>query len=387
MICCGACAFTPGSCILPEPIEVRRHYGPFERPVRSITSDGVPIQQLLKLSFVVLLAFNGLGCSAVSSYLAGLSAEATAATGENLGATVRAYLAEREATPDTAEVYLPYIALLPFLDDSGFLHEWDLEDEMAGLLTVEMGKKSNWRMVPYTVVLDAMATLPSRERRDNDEASEVGEVLKADFVGRGTVLDYNFERLQIGEAMIGGYKSFKGTAEMQVTLVRVRDRTSLEPVRVLREILDRGLGIDLLGRPRKQDLQFAGLRSMDFGSEDFLATAIGQATVEAMAALVDGLDLEIRPSGVNLDGTIARILSVQEEEIFINIGSKNGVHIGYRFRVLPARARALDNALDPAASIATLEVIDIIGGRLSRVSRISETVDIAAGDRLQYIEP
>ena len=338
-------------------------------------------------SAVAFAVLAGISCTSIATFLDGVSKDDVAAPDENLGVVLHQYLAEREATPDTSGAYLPHVALLPFSDDSGFKHDlWTVENEIPGLLTVHMEEKSHWRLVPYAVVLDAIATTGSRPL-NNEEACDVGQLLKADFVGRGTVIDYDLARLQIGDVMIGGYKSFKGTAELEVTLVRVRTRTTLSPVHALREVLDRGLGFDLLGRPRKQDLEFAALRRMEFGSEDFLTTALGQATVEAFTSIVDGLDALISPSGVKIEGEGARILSVEGEEIFINLGSKNGLHQGYRFRVLPGRSRALNEALDPASAIATVEVSDIIGGRLSRVQRIGGgEEDIVAGDRLQFIE-
>ncbi len=332
----------------------------------------------------IMLGLLGISCASLSTLLSDPSAKPATAD-ENIGAVLQQYLSEREAVPDTTGAYRPYIALLPFVDDSGFQHDgWDMEDEVPGLLTTEMEKQQRWRLVPYDVVLDALASTGSRVH-NNDEACDVGELLNADYVGRGTLLDYNFQRLQAGDAMLGGYKSFKGTTELEVTLLRVRDRVPLDKVNERSEVLDRGLGLDLLGRPRKQDLEFVGLRTMDFGSADFLETAVGQATAEAFAALADGLDYAIRPSGVKIEGEGANILSVEGEEIFINIGSKNGVHQGYRFHVLPGRARALNNVLDPALPVAVVEVVDVIGGRLSRVQKISGK-DIAADDRLRFIE-
>ena len=325
------------------------------------------------------------GCASLAPLLHDQPSMADAAPGER-GVALQEYLSTRDDTADTSDAYRPYIALLPFTDDSGFRKGiFELEHEIPLMLTEDMEKQSLWRLVPYAAVRDAIDVLASPLRTD-DEAAAIGDTLKADFVGRGTLLDYNLERLQAGDVMLGGYKSYKGTAEMEITLLRVSDRTELNTVHTENEVVDRGLGLDLLGKPRKQDLQFAGLRSMAFGSKEFLETAVGKATLEAVTAVVDGLKAEIRP-GVEFEGEGAKILSVEGEDIFINLGSKNGLHHGYRFHVLPGRARALDEALDPTTPIATVEVVDIIGGRLSRVSRRSGDVSIATGDRLQFIEP
>ena len=336
----------------------------------------------IRPALLCLLPLLGAGCASLSPLLDPPST--TGAPRGEPGVALGAYLSTRDVAADTSDAYRPYIALLPFTDDSGFREGiFELEHEIPNMLTAEMAKHTLWRMVPYAAVHDAIDVTGS-PMRTADDAVAIGDTLKADFVGRGTLLDFNLERMQVGDVMLGGYKSYKGTAEMEATLLRVSDGKELSTIYTQKEVIDRGLGLDLLGKPRKQDLQFSALSSMEFGSDEFLLTALGQATSEAFAAVIDGLSAEIRP-GVEIEGEGAKILSVEGEDIFINLGSKNGLHQGYRFRVLPGRARALDEALDPATAIAVVEVVDIIGGRLSRVSRRSGE-GIAAGDRLQFIE-
>ena len=85
-----------------------------------------------------------------------------------------------EAAGDTTEVFRPYIA--PFSDESGFREGiFELDYDIPRMLTEQMGKQSLWRMVPFQAVLDAVARTP---QNTDDQAFAVGELLKADFVGR-----------------------------------------------------------------------------------------------------------------------------------------------------------------------------------------------------------
>ena len=127
-------------------------------------------------------------------------------------------------------------------------------------------------------------------------------------------------------------------------------------------MVSRGLGIDLLGKPRKQDEQFINLGSMAFGSEEFLATALGEATAAAVTEMTAKLAEELQPASIELgDDETAEIISVHDDEVYINLGTENGLHTGYRFDVFAAAD------LSDSTPIAVVAVQDVIGARLSRV--------------------
>ncbi len=296
------------------------------------------------------------------------------------GAQLQAYLDQRASGGDEA-AYRPWVAVLPFEDDSGFRDGvWDLVREVPRMLSAEMEEVSAWHVVPFAAVEEVAGG--GKPRWTDEELRRIGEVLQAEVLARGTLLDYNMERLHVGDPLIGGYKSYKGVAEMEVRLVRVSDLGRIGSAHSRQETIDRGLGLDLLGKPRKQDYQFANLGEMAYGSEEFRSTAIGQATVEAMEDLVEKSVPLVRPTGIRIGSATPEILSVSGEEMFINMGSENGVHQGYRFAVFPAAGR-ID--LDPGRRIAVIEVREIIGTRVSKVAALSGAGQIQAGDRIELI--
>jgi hypothetical protein len=110
---------------------------------------------------------------------------------------------------------------------------------------------------------------------DAEQAFAAGQMLEADLIILGTLRDLNLERLSVGDPLLGGYKSYSGVADIQLDVMRVGDRSSMSILESKQESVDRGLGLDLLGKPRDQDLQFVNLGKIVFGSEDFKGTAIG----------------------------------------------------------------------------------------------------------------
>ena len=295
------------------------------------------------------------------------------------------YLHRRELTADTTAVPAQYIAVMPLENQSGFRKGiWELEKEMGALLSERMADSPDWRVVPFEVV----AALVSEQKKVKTErALEVGRLVEADIVLLGVIKDYDLSRVTVGDPMLGGYKSYSGTAELELQAMDVKNGSELGTIHTRQESVDRGLGLDLLGRPRDQDLQFMKLHQLEFGSEEFQATAIGQVTLSAMQDLVLKLEQLIKPSDLDLGGEAPEVLSVFGEEVYINIGSENKLRPAYRFEVYPGPDRIEKEGLDAGRRIGVVEVREIIGARLSSVRVVEGEGRITAGDRLRLKEP
>lgn len=329
------------------------------------------------------LAIGAVACSAVTPVLGGRDASGASGVDSTYAPALTRYLESRGAETDTS-YYSPFIAVLPFSDESGFRRGiWDVEHEFAAHLSARMEGSPLWRVVPYEAVAEVVDG--PRTWRDPDLGG-AGRRLQADIVLVGTILDLNMERLHVGDPLVGGYKSYKGTAEIEVTAYRVDDGSAMGTSHGREETTDRGLGLDLLGKPREQDYQFVNLDQMAFGSEEFSQTAIGQAVVAVMDEVVEKLGEELRPEGVELAGEMARILSVYGDEIFINLGSENALRRGYRFAVTPGHERCRRDGLDSEAPVGVVEVLDVIGARVSRVRALGDQHLIEADDELHQID-
>jgi hypothetical protein len=294
------------------------------------------------------------------------------------------YLEWKRTVPDSGVAMRPFVAVMPFKDRSGFRKDiWALESEMARLLSAEMAASAEWRVVPYEVVDEVIA---ANQQPDLSQAVEFGRAMGADIVLRGTILDYNLGRLSVGDPLLGGYKSYRAVAKLQLQAVRVDDQSDIGTVDAERELVDRDLGLDLLGKPRKQDLEFTGLKDTPFNSEAFRRSVLGQATLETVQALLEKFAGLLHPQSLNLGSEPAEVLSVHGAEVYINLGSENGLRVGYRFTVFPGSRRVQEEGMRPEQQIGVVEVQTVIGARLSSVRVLEDTGKVMVGDRLQLMK-
>jgi len=276
-----------------------------------------------------------------------------------------------------------FIAVMPFADESGFREGiWNVEYELGNMLSSELGVINGWQVVPF----DAVAEL-AMEFGDLSEvqALEIGRKLEADLVLMGLLQDYDMRRLSVGDPLVGGYKSYTALAQMEVRLLH-SDGSEIGIAETLRELTDRDLGLDLLGKPREQDLQFSGLKEIEFGSDPFRQTLLGRVTVEAMEELVQKVASLSKPGNIELDDLKPEIISVYGDDIYANLGSEHGIRPRFRFVVYPSTDRIQLEGLDPRETVALVEVLEIIGVRLSSLRVLNETGTIKPGDRLKLVD-
>jgi hypothetical protein len=288
------------------------------------------------------------------------------------------YLSNRAVVANSGDPRDMWVAVLPFRNNASFPTDfWDLEQEMAQMMSAEMTGLPGWQVVPPLAVMHVTGDSPPR---DPAQILEVGRSLQADLVLVGTIDKFDAGRFSAGDPLLGGYKSYTGTAHLTVNALRVADGTDLGAVDTRQEVVERGVGLDLLGKPREQDLGFTGLRTMDFGSEEFQTTPIGQATVQAVADLGTQLASLVRLSRPRLEGLTPEILSVHDSEVFINIGSANGVYRSCRFNVFPGPTQPASGPLG------VVEVEEVVGAGLSRVLVLEGAGRIQVGNVLRLME-
>ena len=277
----------------------------------------------------------------------------------------------------------PYVAVLPFVDESGFRKDiWDLGWEMARLLSGEAAGSAKWHVVPYEAVDELLG---KRRVLSMEELVELGEQVEADMLFLGTIDDYDMKRLSVGDPMLGGYKSYIGVAKMRLGALRVQDQYDMGMVSSEQEASDRDLGLDLLGKPREQDHKFAELRNVEFASVDFRESLLGKATLAGLEEMISGMEALFEPEDLKLDGQMPEVLSVYGDDVYINIGSENGLRIGYRFAVFPGFGRVEEGGAEARRRLGVVEVREIIGARLSSVRILDGIGQIRAGDRLSAL--
>ena len=124
------------------------------------------------------------------------------------------YLRIKALVPDTTSIPLPYVVIVPFANESSFRKGvWDLEGEMASLLSKKMDNSPDWHIVPWRVVAEVT---DSKGKLSKEEALGVGRQAEANIVLNGRILEYDLSRVTVGDPMVGGYKSYSGVAELEL---------------------------------------------------------------------------------------------------------------------------------------------------------------------------
>ena len=251
------------------------------------------------------------------------------------------------------------IVLLPFYDESGYRGPWKLRYEIPIMLG-DMLVDEYFSIVEMDSVLSIMGPPPkkgifskffgmfsnSKDKQKvltDSEILSIGRQVGADYAIIGVIEDFKYKRSGGGEPMIGGYKSYTADVKIdQVRVIQVSNGTVLATVTGDDKKNSRGLGLELFGKPRRLDLEFYSLDSLDFGSKRYLNTLLGQATVEAL----NNAHQEIRSAITQPDNEWFKekkfvIMSLETGSVSINAGSGDGIKSGDLFRVYATESEAL----------------------------------------------
>ena len=281
------------------------------------------------------------------------------------------------------------IVVLPFYDDSGYRGPWQLHNEVPEMLG-DMLLDEYFNVIPMDTVMTALPKPPERgiiskffdifrnqkhkQKLMTDlEILTIARKLNTDYAITGIIEDFKFKRQGGGDVMIGGYKSYTAKVEFShVRILRVTDGTPMGSVSGESEKNERGFGLELLGKPRKRDLEFYSLDSLDFGSKRFLSSLMGETTVDAL----NKVQKEIRAI-ITLPDTSwyaekqFKIISVSEGIVNINAGSADGIKPGDKFRVFTPESGIL---------VGKINITTVWADHISKAEILEGKDEIRSGD-------
>ena len=271
------------------------------------------------------------------------------------------------------------IALLPFEDRAGFQGKWNLATDVPALLGRYLAGTAPVHIVPMDTV-----ELAGKEMWDDPEniesLAQVGRDLEADIVIAGRVDRFGMRRFTAGDPNLIGYKTYTSQIELsQVRLIRTASREEVDVLDISRESRERPLGLDLFGRPRQQDREFRELFELEFASDRFFELQLGELTDAVFKDLGTRIirTLVERPP-IDLSGETAMVLSVEDGEVFLGIGSQNQVEHGDR---LPIYNRG-------GGQVALVEVNGVLGSQLCKALIVERDGAIEPGFRIgQRVPP
>jgi hypothetical protein len=266
------------------------------------------------------------------------------------------------------------IALLPFDDRAGFQGEWNLATDVPALLGKYLSEAAPVVIVP----MDTVGAVAKERKLENYEyikdVARLGRLLEADVVIVGTVDGFGMRRKTAGDPNLISYKAYESKIKLSnVRLIRVANEDEIDAFDVADKSEERPLGLDLFGRPRKQDREFRELFTVEFGSERFYELQLGKLTADVFGDLSTRIlrTLVERPP-IDLSGETAKILSVDDDEVFLGIGSQDHVEYG---DVLPVYD-------EEGEQIALVEVNEVLGSQMSRARVVERAGPVLVGSRL-----
>lgn len=266
------------------------------------------------------------------------------------------------------------IALLPFEDRAGFQGEWNLATDVPALLGKCLSEVASVEIISMDAVIAAVKAKKLEDFKYTKDVVRIGRDLAADIVIAGIVERFGTRRRTAGDPNLINYKAYSSKIELtNVRLIRVVNEKEVDSFDISNESEEKPLGLDLFGKPRQQDKEFRELFKVEFGSERFLELQLGKLTAEVFKDLSNRIVrtlIERRP--IDLSGETARILSVDDDEVFLGIGSQNYVEYG---DVLPVYD-------GEGAQMALVEINEVLGSQMSRARVVERTGSIVVGSRL-----
>ena len=265
------------------------------------------------------------------------------------------------------------LALLDFEDRAGFQAEWHLSRDVPDLLGRYLDADDAVFVIPPREVEAVQLNKQVKKYYGIDRAVRLGQRLDADLVITGVVEQLGMRRVTVGNPNLAGYKSYNSVIHLsQVQLIRVATGEIVETFETLRDSTEKSYGLDLFGRPRKQDRVFRELFKVDFGSEHFFELAFGKLVDVAFRDLSSQMitSLTERPP-IDLSGAQAQVLAVEADEVYLGIGILDRVEYG---DVLPL--------YDKEIRIALVRVHQIIGPHLCKAEVVEKFGVIDAGLRI-----
>jgi curli biogenesis system outer membrane secretion channel CsgG len=280
-----------------------------------------PLQRIARAGVVATCALLSAGCAEMDLGALGTQTAfapaatqpgATTATGAPLVSAYPPYTGIRKRL---AVLRLENKVKMPVPDQS-----WRIGEGLTEMLATELFRTGRYVMVERAALTDIVKEqeLGQTGLVRAETAARVGDLLGAQILVAGAVTE--FEGTSGGGGGGVGYRGF-----------RVQLRTRSAHVAVDIRLVDAATGQILkshsaAGRAQETALAFAGVvEGVEFGSDAFMKTPLGQATREAIARAVGFITQEMEAVPWT-----ARVVDVKGDQVFINAGANMNLQPGTR---------------------------------------------------------
>jgi len=224
------------------------------------------------------------------------------------------------------------VALLDFEDEAGFQGDWNLAQDVPELLGRYLAREEALAIISRDSVALAMRQKSVKQRLGLERAIEAGRLLQAEVVITGIVEKFGVRRFSAGDPNLIGYKKYNSSIEIKnVQLIKLSTQKVVETLEVYRDSTESPLGVDLFGRPRKQDREFLALFRVEFGSESFFELPFGKLAdlvFKDLSAEIVQILVDRPPIDLSGDQAVVLAVEVEENEVYLGIGHADGLEYG-----------------------------------------------------------
>ncbi len=285
--------------------------------------------------FCSLLVCSAFGCASVSDNtvlpVMGISKgqRDVKPSGEGV---VDSTLALVVAEVDSVDALAQSLLFMPFKDASKYKGEWDVVTELPRGLADSLHASEFFR----TLDIDsALVHLSKKERQGKisvERALEVGRLVGADYVVLGRIDELSMKRFR-ATVPAGGYRSYQGITNIALFPYKVIDGESAGDVARESAEDSKRYGITNPAAFVPLEKEYFMLGQMEWGSPEFHDTLLGQSVGKALVQLSAGLDSLIKPPSELKVSSGPKIIDVDGERAYINVGLADSVANGNKYGI------------------------------------------------------
>lgn len=312
------------------------------------------------------------------------------------------------------------LMFLPFKDNTGFNGRWNITTDVPRFLSAYMKERFRVGTVSPVSVKRFLQWKGIDTVRVHDAAvmQQCAEHFKVRFLVYGTIEEFSISRFMVSEVQLAGYEAFAAEVKISFVLYDAARAGQESTKGVVYEgdaegiVKDRGLGLTLFGKQTERTSQYFMLDELAFGSGPFNRTIIGEALLKCADDLGTKLERAIPnlvsksvvlSSSVVIDSASndsaiilkrqlvnGEIVIVDDDEVFINLGSLDGITVGDLLPVFvegeeikdPSTGETLGRRDDKVGEI---QIVEIRAEHLSLASIVEGKGKIAPKHRIRKV--
>lgn len=298
---------------------------------------------------------------------------------------------------------------LPFENETSFHGKWEIAKDVPRFLSAYVKERYRIPTVSSLVTLNYLIeqNLSEESLSDIKFWQALHQRFQIRYLVTGTILEFDVSRFNVGQPNLGGYEAYKGevTIRFQVydlSSVQLNGPHMLTKGEVSGEFTDRSLALTLFGKPTERTVEFRDLDKIQFGSEEFNRTVIGQACFQLSENFCVEVEtvlpfLRKRAQGLVNPDSLAKlaegdtlsfrfkfitgfVVFLEGDHVFVNLGSEDGVKKGEVLLVYPHTQELTDSSYK---EIGTLQIIEVRGPHLALAQLTTGKGAIKERDRVR----